>query len=72
LTAAIPVAAGDGPFRERLKGYAIDTHPPEVMWNFEKFLLNRKGEVVGRFAPDVTADDPRLTAAIDTELAKRA
>lgn len=72
LTAAIPVAAGDGPFRERLKGYGIDTHPPDVMWNFEKFLLNRKGEVVGRFAPDVTADDPRLTAAIDTELAKRA
>jgi glutathione peroxidase len=72
LTAAIPVATGDGPFRERLKGYGIDSHGAEVTWNFEKFLLSRKGEVVGRFAPDVTADDPRLTAAIDIELAKRA
>jgi glutathione peroxidase len=27
--------------------------------------------VVGRFAPDVTADDPRLVAAIDAELAKQ-
>jgi glutathione peroxidase len=32
-------------------------------------LINRKGEVVARFAPDVTADDPRLVAAIDAELA---
>lgn len=72
LTAAIPVATGDGPFRERLKSHGIDSHPTEISWNFEKFLLSRQGEVVGRFAPDVTADDPRLTAAIDTELAKRA
>jgi len=34
-----------------------------------QFLINRKGEVVARFAPDVTADDPRLVAAIDAELA---
>jgi glutathione peroxidase len=44
----------------------------DVLWNFEKFLLSRKGEVVARFAPDVTADDPRLVAAIDEELAKSA
>jgi glutathione peroxidase len=44
----------------------------DVLWNFEKFLLSRKGEVVARFAPDVTADDPRLVSAIDRELAKRA
>jgi hypothetical protein len=30
------------------------------------------GEVVARFAPDVTADDPRLVSAIDGELAKSA
>jgi len=41
-----------------------------VLWNFEKFLLNRNGDVVARFAPDVAADDPRLVAAIDAELAK--
>jgi glutathione peroxidase len=71
LTSAQPKALGDGPFRERLKGYGIDTGTPEdVLWNFEKFLINRKGEVVARFAPDVTAEDPRLLSVIDSELAK--
>lgn len=71
LTAAQPVAIGDGPFRERLKGYGVNPeNPADVLWNFEKFLISRQGEVVARFAPDVTADDPRLTSAIDTELSK--
>jgi len=71
LTAAQPSAIGDGPFRERLKGYGIDPkNPVDVLWNFEKFLIDRQGAVVARFAPDVTADDPRLVAAIDAELAK--
>ena len=73
LTAAQPTAIGDGPFRERLKGYGMNAeNPTDVLWNFEKFLVSRKGEVVGRFAPDVTADDPRLVSAIDAELAKKA
>ena len=41
----------------------------DVQWNFEKFLVGRDGRVVARFAPDVTADDPRLRAAIDAALA---
>jgi len=71
LTAAKPDAIGDGPFREQLTQYGV--HPErkeDVLWNFEKFLIGRNGDVVGRFAPDVTADDPRLMAAIDDELAK--
>ena len=73
LTAAQPAAIGDGPFRERLKSYGVNSeNSADVLWNFEKFLLSRKGEVVARFAPDVTADDPRLVSAIDEELAKRA
>jgi glutathione peroxidase len=72
LTATRPQAVGDGPMRERLKGYGIDPGKPgEVVWNFEKFLLDRHGMVVDRFAPDVTPDDPRLVAAIDRELAKK-
>ena len=42
----------------------------DVLWNFEKFLISKNGEVVARFAPDVTPDDARLTAKIDEELAK--
>ena len=71
LTSAQPSAIGDGPFRERLKGYGIDGGAPdEVLWNFEKFLIGRNGEVVARFSPDVTANDPRLLAAIDVELSR--
>lgn len=70
LTAAQPATTGDGPFRERLKGYGIESGAgTDVLWNFEKFLIGRDGKVIGRFAPDVTADDPRLTAAIDEALA---
>lgn len=59
------------PFREKLKGYGIDGNPePEVLWNFEKFLVGRSGEVVERFAPDTQPDAPELTAAIEAELAK--
>jgi glutathione peroxidase len=72
LTAAQPSATGEGPFREKLKGYGIDGGElDEVLWNFEKFLVNRKGEVVARFSPDVTASDPRLLAAVDAELSRR-
>jgi glutathione peroxidase len=73
LTGAQPVAAGGGPLRERLKEHGIAAgQPADVLWNFEKFLVDRRGNVVARFAPDVTADDPRLTAAIDAELSKSA
>lgn len=73
LTSAQPNSIGDGPFRERLAGYGMaPADPVDVLWNFEKFLINRQGEVVARFAPDVTADDPRLVAAIEAELAKAA
>ena len=69
LTAAQPTATGEGPFRERLKGYGISPKSQtDVLWNFEKFLIDRDGWVVGRFSPDVAADDPRLLAAIDIAL----
>lgn len=71
LTAAQPQAIGDGPLRERLAGMGIaDGQPGDVLWNFEKFLVNRDGRVVARFAPDRTAEDPALLAAIDGQLAR--
>ncbi|QSQ15734.1 glutathione peroxidase [Myxococcus landrumensis] len=73
LTSAIPDATGEGPMRQRLKGFGIEANPvPEVQWNFEKFLIGRNGRVAARFAPDITAEDPRLVQAIDAELAKTA
>jgi len=40
----------------------------DVMWNFEKFLINRQGDVVARFAPDLAPDDPTVIGAIESEL----
>ncbi len=42
----------------------------DVLWNFEKFLIDKNGEIVARFAPDVTPDDARLTAKVEEELEK--
>ena len=72
LTAAQPVATGEGPMREKLAGFNIATNDaPAVLWNFEKFLVSDTGEVINRFAPDVTPDDPRLIEAVDQALAQR-
>jgi glutathione peroxidase len=71
LTSAIPTADGKAEFRENLAGYGLPTtQDPDVLWNFEKFLLSRDGRVVARFAPSVTPDDPALVAAVDAELAR--
>lgn len=73
LTQAQPKSSGDGPFREGLKAHGINAASPmDVLWNFEKFIVSRRGEVVARFAPDVTAEDPRLLATLDAELVKSA
>ena len=72
LTAEMPVTSGDGAsFRERLAGFGMTPNPePEVLWNFEKFLVGRSGMVAARFAPTTTPDDPELIATIEDELAK--
>ncbi|OTG88579.1 glutathione peroxidase [Acinetobacter sp. ANC 3813] len=71
LTAAIPERIGEGPWWKDLVDYGLTPNPkPEVLWNFEKFLVNKQGEVVARFAPDIKADDARIVDAINAELAK--
>jgi glutathione peroxidase len=61
----------DGALEERLKGYgSVRSTPSEVLWNFEKFLVSKDGEIVARFAPDVAPNDERLTAKLEAELAK--
>jgi len=71
LTQAVPERIGEGPWWKDLVEYGLTPNePPEVLWNFEKFLVNKKGEVVARFAPDIKADDPCIVDAINVELAK--
>jgi len=40
----------------------------DVQWNFEKFLVSPEGEVVRRFRPLVTPDDPVLVEAVTAAL----
>ena len=44
----------------------------DVRWNFEKFLVNRKGAVVARFDPDVLPLDGLVVGAVEKELAAKA
>ncbi len=40
----------------------------EPTWNFDKFIINRKGEVVARFGPRTKPDDKELVKTIETLL----
>jgi glutathione peroxidase len=42
----------------------------DVQWNFEKFLVDRKGKVVQRIENGTSPDDAAVVAAIEAELAK--
>ncbi|MCB5275482.1 Hydroperoxy fatty acid reductase gpx1 [Arthrobacter sp. SO5] len=42
--------------------------PGLVKWNFEKFLVNREGKVVARFAPTVEPDSPEIIEAVQSAL----
>ncbi|MEJ1958746.1 MAG: glutathione peroxidase [Nitrosomonadales bacterium] len=71
LTTAKPETEDREGMEAKLRGYKMEPTPkPEVVWNFEKFLINRQGRVVRRFAPDMAPDAPRLVEAIEEELAK--
>jgi glutathione peroxidase len=41
---------------------------PEPDFNFNKYLLDRDGELVANWGASTTPDDPELAAAIDAEL----
>lgn len=72
LTQAKPKKEGPADeFRERLKGHGMTpTEDPEVLWNFEKFVIGKNGDVVARFAPGTEPNDPALVSTIEAELAK--
>jgi glutathione peroxidase len=71
LTRQAPAADGKEEFRANLRGYGMTpTEDPDVLWNFEKFLVSRDGKVVARFAPLVRPDDPGLLQAIERELSQ--
>jgi glutathione peroxidase len=40
----------------------------DIQWNFEKFLVSPEGDIVQRFRPLVTPEDPELVGAIEGTL----
>lgn len=64
---------GDGacPLYKHLTGLKTKPKGPgKVAWNFEKFLLNRKGEVIARFQPRTKPDAAEVVELIERELQK--
>lgn len=58
-------------FEEKLAGYgSVRENPKDLLWNFEKFLIGKDGNIAARIAPDVTAEDERVVSAIKVEIAK--
>jgi glutathione peroxidase len=43
----------------------------DISWNFAKFLVNRKGEVIARFDPRDKPTSPAVTVAIENALAEK-
>jgi glutathione peroxidase len=69
LTSAYPETEARDRLAGRLRGYGMEPSPaPEVLWNFEKFLVGRDGQVVRRFASDTAPDADELVNAIEAEL----
>ena len=64
---------GDGrhPLYQELTQVAdhADGHTGDIRWNFEKFLVDRDGKVLGRYSPTVEPESPELTQAIESALA---
>ena len=59
----------DFPMYAKIAVTGSATHPePGILWNFEKFLIDRNGNVAARFSPEVLPDDPTVVAAIESAL----
>jgi glutathione peroxidase len=41
----------------------------DITWNFEKFLVSPKGDIVARYRPQVEPEDPTIVGGIEAQLA---
>jgi glutathione peroxidase len=74
LTAAAPAPSNsDAGMRSGLEKHGMVPNAlPDVLWNFEKFLIGRDGQVIARFAPNTAPDDAEFVAAIKAALLAKA
>lgn len=63
------IAKENGNLKSNLKEHGLlSGTDQEIMWNFEKFLINKNGDVIKRFAPDIEPTDAVLVSSIAEEL----
>jgi glutathione peroxidase len=55
-------------YQELVRHPDADGATGDVQWNFEKFLVSRDGQVLGRFRPRVEPEDLTITEAIEAAL----
>jgi glutathione peroxidase len=55
-------------FQELVRHADAEGTAGDVQWNFEKFLVSRDGQVLGRFRPRVEPEDAAITEAIEAAL----
>lgn len=60
-----------GPGQTPLYKFLTSNDANPVKWNFTKFLINRQGDVAGRFESKVAPESKQLIQAIEAELAKK-
>jgi glutathione peroxidase len=46
----------------------VEGQAGDIQWNFEKFLIDPEGKVVGRFRPRTEPEDPAVIEAIEAAL----
>ena len=48
-----------------------NSNPPgDVEWNFEKFLIDKNGDIAGRYKSKIKPESGELISAVETELSK--
>ena len=65
LTEKIEVNGED---RHPIYEWLTSVFPGDIEWNFEKFLIDRDGQVIKRYPPQTTPEDAELLQDINESL----
>jgi glutathione peroxidase len=57
------------PLYERLTNNSV-TEQSDINWNFEKFIISKKGKILARFLSKVEPTDENIINLIEAELNK--
>ena len=61
----------ESPLYQYLTKQANPKTAGDIKWNFTKFLVDKSGNVIARFEPNVTPDSPEVIAAIEKALSAK-